>query len=669
MQSNTSEYLPSTRAQVITRRTYNRPINETGDFESWSQTINRVIDHQRWLWTRASKQINLTEEQEAELETLRNLYLNRIGMCSGRTLWLGGTEVAKRREASQFNCSFFTVQNVYDVVDGYWLLLQGCGVGFKAETGVLNGFSNYISDIEIVRRKPEEKFSRTFNSDRNEEFMYDKHYYLRIGDSAESWAKAVGKLLVMKHKVDKITIDFTKIRPAGERLKGYGWISSGDESLCKALLNICGILNKRVEKLLDEIDILDIMNHLGMTLSSRRSAEICLMDYHNQKWREFATAKKEHWIENPQRSQSNNSIMFWSKPSREQLQEVFDLMVESGGSEPGFINAEHAKKRGDYFKGVNPCGEIILGNKSFCNLSEIDVSKFNGKSEEYIESVVKTIARANYRQTCVNLDDGVLQRSWHELNEFLRLTGIGLTGIVCWEHVDNPEMFRKLKQWAREGVDSMADELNLQKSKNVTTVKPSGTLSKIMDCTEGVHKPLGKYIFNNIRFSIHDPLVEKLKKANYYSFQDPYSSDSIIIRFPVCYENVKFDIVNGKEVNAETALSQLSRYKMLMENYVDHNCSITVSYSVDEIPLILDWFMENWDCYIGVSFIYRNDASKTAADLGYPYLPIECTTKEGYETYLSTLLPINLDENIDHKYKDFEIFAGTECTGNFCPVK
>lgn len=359
MQSNTSEYIPSTRAQVITRRTYNRHINETGDFESWNQTINRVIDHQRWLWTRASKQINLTEDQENELENLRKLYLSRIGMCSGRTLWLGGTEVAKRREASQFNCSFFTVQNVYDVVDGYWLLLQGCGVGFKAETGVLNGFSNYIADIEVVRRKPDEKFSRTFNSDRNEEFMYDSHYYLRIGDSAESWAKTVGKLLVMKHKVNKITIDFSKIRPAGERLKGYGWISSGDESLCKALLNICGILNKRVEKLLDEIDILDIMNHLGMTLSSRRSAEICLMDYHNQKWREFATAKKEHWVENPQRSQSNNSIMFWSKPSREQLQEVFDLMVESGGSEPGFINAEHAKKRAEYFKGVNPCGRQI----------------------------------------------------------------------------------------------------------------------------------------------------------------------------------------------------------------------------------------------------------------------------------------------------------------------
>ncbi len=349
----------STRAQVITRRTYNRPIGNDGRFETWDETVKRVIEHQKWLWTRASKKINLTKDQEEELENLRLIYLNRIGMCSGRSLWLAGTDVAKRRESTQFNCSFITIQNVYDVCDAYWLLLQGCGVGFKAETGVLNGFSNYVSDIEVIRRKPDEKYSKSFNSDNNEEFMYDDHYYLRIGDSAQAWAKSVGKLLVMKHKVKKITFDFTKIRPSGERLSSYGWISSGDDSLCDALLKICGILNKKVEKLLDEIDILDIMNHLGLTLSSRRSAEICLMDYHNPKWEEFATAKKEHWIENPQRSQSNNSIMFWTKPTKEQLKNVFDLMVDSGGSEPGFINAEHAKRRADYFKGVNPCGRQI----------------------------------------------------------------------------------------------------------------------------------------------------------------------------------------------------------------------------------------------------------------------------------------------------------------------
>jgi hypothetical protein len=374
MLSIASKTNPSTRAQVITRRTYNRPVvgeSSENKFETWEQTVDRVIDHQRWLWTRAARVIKLTDAQESELQLLRSIYLQRIGMCSGRTLWLGGTEVSKRREASQFNCSFFTVQNVFDVVDGYWLLLQGCGVGFKAETGVLNGFAAHVADVEVVRRGVNERYVKSFNSDANEDFLTATAsvdgapgwmYYLRIGDSAEAWAKAVGKLLAMKHKVCKITLDFTKIRPAGERLKGYGWISSGDSQLCQSLVKICGILNTKIDCLLDEIDILDIMNHLGMTLTSRRSAEICLMDYSNPMWKTFATIKKDHWIANPQRSQSNNSIMFWTKPSRDQLSEVFDLMVDSGGSEPGFINAENARRRAPYFKGCNPCfsGDTLI---------------------------------------------------------------------------------------------------------------------------------------------------------------------------------------------------------------------------------------------------------------------------------------------------------------------
>jgi hypothetical protein len=374
MLSIASKTNPSTRAQVITRRTYNRPVvgeSSENKFETWEQTVDRVIDHQRWLWTRAARVIKLTDAQESELQLLRSIYLQRIGMCSGRTLWLGGTEVSKRREASQFNCSFFTVQNVFDVVDGYWLLLQGCGVGFKAETGVLNGFAAHVADVEVVRRGVNERYVKSFNSDANEDFLTATAsvdgapgwmYYLRIGDSAEAWAKAVGKLLAMKHKVCKITLDFTKIRPAGERLKGYGWISSGDSQLCQSLVKICGILNTKIDCLLDEIDILDIMNHLGMTLTSRRSAEICLMDYSNPMWKTFATIKKDHWIANPQRSQSNNSIMFWTKPSRDQLREVFDLMVDSGGSEPGFINAENARRRAPYFKGCNPCfsGDTLI---------------------------------------------------------------------------------------------------------------------------------------------------------------------------------------------------------------------------------------------------------------------------------------------------------------------
>lgn len=301
-------------------------------------------------------------------------------------------------------------------------------------------------------------------------------------------------------------------------------------------------------------------------------------------------------------------------------------------------------------------------------------------SDADIETIVRAVARANYRQTCVNLDDGILQRSWHELNEFLRLTGIGLTGVMQWEHQNDAKRFRALRDFAVTGVDSMADELHLPRTKNCTTIKPSGTLSKIMDCTEGVHKPLGKFIFNNVRFSRHDPLVPKLRAANYFVFNDPYAADSVLIRFPVKYEGVPFDIVDGKEVNLESAVSQLNRYKMLMEEYVQHNCSVTVSYSVDEVPAILDWFMDNWDCYIGVSFLFRNDPSKTAADLGYPYLPQEVVDERTFETYVATLASFSIDDAAaaDGDVADegsgdgdgnFEIETGGDCALGSCPVK
>jgi len=660
----------SARSKIITRRTYNRE-KENGEFETYEETIDRVIEHQKWLWERQIKKL-LSDEQKQELDDLRNIYLNYIGTPSGRTLWLGGTDTCKKREATQFNCSFLEISTIHDFVDAYWLLLQGCGVGFKANVGCLSGFSKKIKSFNIVKREPNEPYIKNNNNDCNKSLLLENAssniYILEIGDSASAWAKAVGKILALKDNVDHVVINTKNIRPAGERLKGYGWISSGSDTLEKALISICHILNNKIDTLLDEIDILDIMNHLGLTLSSRRSAELCLMDSTNIKADEFSTIKKEHWIHNPQRSQSNNSLMFWKKPTKPELRRIFELMKEAGGSEPGFVNAEQAKKRAPYFKGFNPCVEICLADASMCNLSTINLSKMNDMTDEAIEKVFWLIGRANYRQTCVDLRDDILQKKWHENNQFLRLTGVNITGIIQWKHKDNVDKIQQLKQWALNGVDSMSNELKLPKSKNCTTIQPSGTLSKILDSTEGIHKSLGKYIFNNVRFSKYDKIVEKLKKANYYIFDDPYASDSVLIRLPISYENVDFDIVDGKHVNIESAITQLNRYKLYMDNYVQHNCSVTISYDNTEVPDIVEWFMKNWDSYVGVSFLYRNDPSKTAQDLGYPYLPQEVVDEETFKNYTSTLLYFDLDDK--EKYNTFEINTNTSlCVNGICPDK
>lgn len=651
----------SLRSQLLTRRTYNRPLNDEGTvFETFEQTVDRVVEHQRWLWERAagSKYIHPV----TELEELRQLMLERKVLMSGRTLWLGGTDIAKRREASQFNCSFTNVETVYDVVDVLWLLMQGCGVGFRPVVGQLTGFQTPIKDVEVIRSVRTTKDGKQDN----EETFENGVWTIKVGDSAEAWSKSVGKLIAHRYNASKLVLDFSEIRPAGERLKGYGWISSGDESISKAYVAIASILNRRAGSLLTRIDILDIVNWLGTVLSSRRSAEIALFEYGEDEWNEFAVAKSNYWVENIQRGQSNNSLLFKTKPSRNELEYIFQLMVDSGGSEPGFINGAAAVKRAPWFKGVNPCAEILLGNKSFCNLTEVDLAKFKGDSAG-LRRAVHIASRANYRQTCVNLLDGVLQEAWHLNNEFLRLCGVGLTGIARRPDLSAYD-YSELQRTATAGAYGMADSLGLPRPKNVTTIKPSGTLSKVMDTTEGVHKPLGKYIFNNVNFGKHDPLVPLCRAAGYKVVDNPFDTEGVLITFPVKWEDVPFDkfIKNGitMEVNLESAISQLERYKMLMRNWCQQNVSATISYDEEEVPDIVNWLLENWDDYVGVSFLFRADPTKTAKDLGYLYLPQEVVTKERYEEYAAALQPVELE-----KANDINAPLDAECENGVCPVR
>lgn len=275
----------SARGEIITRRTYCRPTNDAGtQFETWEMVIDRVIRHQRWLWERAlthnvltnmplhdvtedlTEWVNLSSKQEYELEELRQLMLSRKALPSGRTLWLGGTDIAKTREASMFNCSHAVVETMYDVVDIFWLLLQGCGIGATPKVGTLNGFRKVIPNIKVLRSTRTDKGGR----DTNEETFTDGIWTLSIGDSAEAWAKAVGKLLAGKYKAHTLILDFSEIRPSGQRLKGYGWISSGDGPFSEAMPKIAKIMNRRAGGLLSKLDIVEILNLLGTVLSSRR---------------------------------------------------------------------------------------------------------------------------------------------------------------------------------------------------------------------------------------------------------------------------------------------------------------------------------------------------------------------------------------------------------------
>jgi ribonucleoside-triphosphate reductase len=662
-----STHRPSARAQILTRRTYNRPLDEAGTaFETWGQTIGRVIGHQRWLWERAQGG-GLTAAQAEELDELRDLILSRRAVPAGRCLWLGGTEIARRREASQFNCAFVELRTVHDFVDAFWLLLQGTGVGFKPVTGTLAGFVRRL-DVEVIRSQRASGGGRESNRE-----AYDdqtKTWTVAIGDSAEAWAKSIGKILAHPYPARKLVLDLSEIRPAGTRLKGYGWISSGDAALSQAMTAICGILNRKAGKLLSKVDLWEVANWLGTVLSSRRSAQIGLIDHGDPEWRAVATMKPKGFDApgSPiwHRGQSNNTVVHWEKPSPRALRDQFDMMVAHGGAEPGISNGAAARARAPWYHGGNPCYEILLAANGFCNLVDIDVAGFRDDHEGMLRATW-LMARANYRQTCVNLRDGILQDAWHQTNEHLRLCGVGLTGVIRRDDLTAYDL-RQVRNAATHGAYGMADELDMPRPKNVTCVKPSGTVSKCMDTTEGAHRPEGRYLVNAIAFGRHDPLLPRLVDAGYPVLDHPNDAAAVLVEFPVAWEDVGgFADVGGVAVNAEPATAQLERYRALMDHYVDQNASITVTYSPDEIGEIVEWFQRHWDSYVGVSFLLRGDHAATAEERGFAYLPQRVVTGAEYRERAAAIRPVDLGDAGDADA--FDLHAAAECAGGACPVR
>lgn len=663
---------PSIRAQFVERRTYLRPKDEDGKrFETPDEALDRVIGHQRYLWEQQMcKKLDLA--QEAELAELRDLMAAKRVSASGRVKWMGGTDIIKERASAAFNCSFTTIKTPADMVDAFWLLLQGCGVGFKPLAGLLSGFASTLTEIEIVPSTRTDKGG----AEDNDSWVSGDTWFIKVGDSAMAWAKLMGKLMGDKPRVKKLVISLEELRPGGKRLRGYGWLSSGWEPLARALEGICRIMIAKADKILSAIDIGDIINFLGTVLSSRRSAQIWLLDDNHVEIENFIDVKVDRWEKGQgQREQSNNSIMFNSKPSRERIIDLLNRILDTG--DPGFVNAEAARKRAPEMEGFNPCAEILLPSKGFCNLMQVCWHRFNGDLNG-LRRAQYLAGRANYRQTCVSMRDGVLQLGWEDNQKLLRLCGVSPTGYVAWEGMNQPEMLEAVKAAAIDGANSMADELGLQRPRRVTQVQPSGTSSKVMglegdEVHEGAHLALSRYVFNNVNFSIFDEMLPKLQAAGYHVSANPNDPTGMLVRFPVAYpESPLFTkkkvVIKGVEeeveVNEEPAVQQLERYRLLMKHYVDHNCSITVSYDREEIGAVADWFMANWDDYVGVSFLKRNDPTKTAEDLGFKYLPQECVSRRMYEEYLAVLKPVDLAD--DHS---FDMLDMADCASGACPVR
>ena len=720
---------PSARAQFLDHRTYRRPVDPDDPdsrLESHGEARGRVRSHLRTLYVRAVENAldaapgdpdpdalaRKRGEIEEELDELFD-YINRgwVSM-SGRVKWMGGTEVIARRAAAAFNCAFGRVGLPADVVDAFWLLLQGCGVGFEPVTGMLTGFARPLT-VETVGstrtgKGGAEETAETFDPATGE-------WVVKFGDSAAAWARGVGKLLTSKYPATRLVLDFTELRPAGQRLKGYGWISSGWEPFARSLTQMCEVLNAHAgnghpPRPLDQVAIVDVLNLLGAVLSSRRSAQIALVNADDPRSWDFAVMKNGYWKKDPAggapdgrwwRDQSNNSLAFDRPATRMELEAIFGSILNCG--EPGFYNRQAARLRAAWAVGGNPCMEILLPDGGFCNLIQTVPHRI---PDDLIERVFYIAARANYRQTCVSMRDGVLQLKWNDNNRLLRLCGVAPIGFVAWRHAEDPAWWGRLRRAARQGADGMAEELCTPKAALVTQVQPGGTSSKVLgregdEVHEGGHVAISRWLFNNVAFDVNDPLLNDLRGAGYRVRPKPlgegkFSETSYLVTFPVEYadrpglfrEETRTRQVPNPDrttldrllrrratvartetlaLNRESAVRQLERYKLMMRSYVDHNMSVTVSFDPEEVPAIIDWLMENWDDFVGVSFMRRTDPALTAEEMGHPYLPQQPVSREEFERYAAGIRPVDLERDRQFDGVD-EMGCGPDGRGA-CPVR
>jgi ribonucleoside-diphosphate reductase alpha chain/ribonucleoside-triphosphate reductase len=628
----------------------------------------------------------LVPTTKAEAEKLYDNIFNLRQFLSGRTFWVGGTDVANNYPMANYNCAFQVIDHFSAFKDLFYLLMIGSGVGVRILKDDVSKLPKVRTNFEIIN----EDYSPTPQTQREDStsltFSHNNTAKIIIGDSKEGWVQSLDYFLKLLYSneyrhINNIILNYNHVRPKGERLKTFGGTASGHTSLKNMFTKLSKVIKKRgilsnndsLVKL-QPIDCLDMANIIGENVvvgGVRRTAEIVLVDIEDK---ESIEAKSNlykqidgQWIVDKDiihRQMSNNSIYYRQKPTREQLKWQLKQMRYSG--EPGWVNEIAGAKRRPNMNGVNPCGEILLDSKGLCNLTTINVAAFikeDGTFDyEELYEAQRLSARSGYRMTCVELEIP----EWDYVQTRDKLVGCSLTG---WQDMVNAlnldldeqaKVLRKLRSVAQTAAKEYAKEIGENAPLLVTTVKPEGTLSQLPTVSSGVHYSHSPYYIRRIRINADDPLTKVCEELGYPIFpevgQDWETCSTKVIEFPV-------KAPEGKTKYDVTALEQLENYRLFMENYVDHNCSITVHVRDHEWDEVEEWVWNHWDDVVAVSFLSLDDNF-------YQLLPYEAITEEEYEQRVAAMKPFI--PNLISKYEKEEqgLDVGDEaCENGVCPIR
>ncbi|MDO4552136.1 MAG: ribonucleoside-triphosphate reductase, adenosylcobalamin-dependent, partial [Bacillota bacterium] len=603
---------------------------------------------------------------------------------SGRTFWVGSTDVSKFYPMSNYNCSFQVIDSFASFRDIFYLLMVGSGVGVRILKSDVEKLPPVRTDLEIIHESYT-PMPRALRQDSTAlEFTHNDTVKITIGDSKEGWVQSMDYFLRILYsaeyrKIKTVILNYDHVRAKGERLRTFGGTASGHSSMKNMFTKITRVIEKasarsttdRVKLL--PVDCLDIANIIGENVvvgGVRRTAEIVLLDQDDQ---ESIQAKNslykkvdEKWVidqEIAHRQMSNNSIYYTRKPTREQLHWHLQQMRYSG--EPGWVNQEAGAKRRPNFNGVNPCAEILLDSKGLCNLTTVNVMAFVREGRLDLEGLLEAqrlSARAGYRMTCTELEIP----EWNAVQQRDKLLGCSLTG---WQDMVNAldmgkeeqaALLAQLKEAARRAACQYAAELGQAEPLLVTTVKPEGTLSLLPVVSSGVHFSHAPYFVRRIRISSDDPLVKVCEDLGYPVFpevgQDRETCVTKVVEFPV-------QAPPGRMKADVSAVEQLEIYKMFMTHYVEHNCSITIHVREQEWDAVEEWVWENWDDTVALSFLAFEDNF-------YELLPFEEISEEEFRARSQAMGPFVPSLISRYEKEEVEYDLGSDgCESGVCPIR
>ncbi len=630
-----AKYFATPYNEFIYYRTYSKWVPEIGRRETWVETVDRFMAYMKE---------NLGKKMTAgEYSEVREGILDQSVCASQRLLWSAG-DACRKTNVCAYNCSYLAPTQWQDLGEIMYVLMCGAGLGFSVE-------SENVQKFPQIKKQTGQKAPT-----------------IVVGDSKEGWADAFVAACKIWSDGKDVDIDYSQIRPAGARLKTMGGTASGPQPLKDLMIFAKQKILARQGRRLSNIDLHDIICEIGLIVVAggvRRSALISLSDLEDKDMRD--SKKGQFWMDNGQRSMANNSAVYLQKPTAEEFLREWKSLVESRTGERGIFNRgslefQTPDRRWKTLKnqdqvGVNPCGEIILRSKQFCNLTSIVV-----RPKDNLETLKRKVRVATilgtYQSTLTNF--GYLSKEWKKNCDEERLLGVSITGYYDNKLVRDDKVLDILREEAIKTNLKYAKKFGINQSTSITCVKPHGNSGQMLHVGSGMHPWFAKYFIRRVRIGTNDPLLKLLIDQGVRALPEVgYSTSNttvMVVEFPV---KAPEGAITKDQV---TAIDLLKEWKRIKEHFVEHNPSVTIYVADDEWLQVANFVYENWEIVGGLSFLPRSDHV-------YQLAPYEEINKEEYEKRIKEIKELDFSKLVSYEFDDnTEGAKEMACVSGVCSI-